>query len=197
MKFILPLICGVLTTSLFAQTSASTGGQTGTSSGSGQSQPTSGNATDSEVPTLFWQATLPGGVYLVALKSITSCSRHTYLLDGGLIVDEVTVDTNGQSLARFYYIAPLSDAMNSSTATGIVARGKQLLDMAGQRTGADIHNMVQKTYPTTTHARCVEYRLVDDRDLLSLYSSVTSAWQTGHGHKFTVKSSSQTDVTPP
>lgn len=196
MKFILPLICGVLTTGLFAQTAASTAGQTGQTNSSG-SQTSSGNTTDSEVPTLFWQATLPGGVYLVSLRSITSCSRHTYLLDGGIIVDEVTVDTNGQSLARFYYLAPVSDVMNSSTATGIMARGKQLLDMAGQRAGGDLHNMVQKTYPTTTHARTVEYRLVDDRDLLALYSSVTSAWQNGRGRKFTVKAATPTDFTPP
>ena len=43
----------------------------------------------------FWQGSLPGGSYAVALSRITSISKHEYLLDGNLIVTEVTIDTIG------------------------------------------------------------------------------------------------------
>ena len=174
MKFILPLLC-VLVTGAFAQTGQNT------NSGSNKS------TTDTEVPTHFWQATLPGGEYLVALSRITAVSHHTYLLNGGIIVNEVTVDTDGQSLARFYYLAPVTDATNSTTASNLADRGKQLLDMANERVGGDLNTMVVKKYPETTHARTVEYRLLDEKDLLALYGSVSSAWQSGRGRKFTVK----------
>ena len=49
----------------------------------------------------FWQATVNGGHFMVALDRIVSVSRHKYVLDGTLTVDEVTVDTVGQALARF------------------------------------------------------------------------------------------------
>ena len=173
MKYILPLVF-VLTAGAFAQTNTST-------------TPTKSTTTDTEVPTRFWQANLPGGQYLVALTHITAVSSHKYLLDGGIIVNEVTIDTVGQSLARFYYLAPVTEGMASNTATGIVNRGKELLDQAGDRTGSDLHNMVVKKYPETTHARSVEYRLLDEKDLLALMGSVTNAWQTGKGRKFTVK----------
>ena len=66
------------------------------------------NTEDSPQSNRFWQATLPGGHYMVALDRISSVSRHRYvLLDGSAIVDEVTIDALGQALARFYYIAPV------------------------------------------------------------------------------------------
>ena len=42
---------------------------------------------------------------MVALDRIASVSRHKYVLDGALIIDEVTVDTVGQASARFYFIS--------------------------------------------------------------------------------------------
>ena len=55
---------------------------------------------ESAGPSRFWQATLSGGHFMVALDRIASVSRHKYVLDGALIIDEVTVDTVGQALAR-------------------------------------------------------------------------------------------------
>jgi len=72
------------------------------------------NTEDSPRANRFWQATLPGGHYMVALDRISSVSRHRYLLDGALIVDEVTIDSLGQALARFYHISPVTDATAAS-----------------------------------------------------------------------------------
>lgn len=124
---------------------------------------------------------------MVALDKITAVSRHKYVLDGALLVDEVTVDTVGQSLVRFYYITPITDAMAGNSAAGLANRGKQLLDTVASRAGTDVQNMVQKKYPETTHAKEVEYRVLSEGELSSLYSSVRSAWESGRGRNFTIK----------
>lgn len=139
---------------------------------------------DSVGPNRFWQATLAGGHYMVALDRIVSVSRHKYVLDGAVIVDEVNVDTTGQALVRFYFISPITDGVKSNAITQLADRGKELLDNAAQRGGTEIQNMVVKKYPETTHAKIVEYRLMSESDLSSLYGSVSNAWETGKGRKF-------------
>lgn len=144
------------------------------------------NTSETTGPRRFWQANVPGGSYMVALDRIASVSKHTYIIDGNLSVTEVVIDTNGNSLARFYYIEPVGgDASN--VGAGIKRRGQEILEKAGQRTGVDVNSTVVKQYPTTTHAKTVEYRVSDVGDLNKLYGSVTSAWTKGHGKKFTIK----------
>src|SRR5690606_9670201 len=65
------------------------------------------SSSDTTGPRRFWQANLAGGHYMVAIDRISSVSRHSYVLDGAVIVDEVTVDTLGQALARFYFLKPV------------------------------------------------------------------------------------------
>ena len=134
----------------------------------------------------FWQGTLPGGSYMVALNRISSISKHEYLLDGNLIVTEVTIDTIGSSILRVYQITPAAQYGTLATGRKIVERGRDLLDRAGQRTGADIANMVQKQYPTTTHARTVEFRVKDLGTLDALLNSARNALLSGKGRKFVV-----------
>lgn len=135
----------------------------------------------------FWQASVAGGSFMVALDRIVSVSRHKYLLDGAVIVDEVTVDTAGQALARFYFISPVTDAAPGNTVSGLANRGKELVDKAAQRVGTDAQNMVVKKYPDTTHAKSIEYRILSESELTSLYSSVKNAWETGRGRVFNAK----------
>jgi hypothetical protein len=135
----------------------------------------------------FWQAGVPGGHYMVALDRIASISMHQYVLDGQLLVNEMVIDTNGRSLARFYHVTTVAEGSNSATARKVVERGQELLDRAGQRAGTNAHNLAQKNYPTTSHAGMVEYRILDLRDLDALHRSVKSAWETGRGRRITLK----------
>lgn len=147
---------------------------------------------DSQQPNRFWQASFPGGgQYMVALERISAISRHKYLIDGGIVVDEVTIDSVGQALVRIYYLSPLTDAAKG-TGTGaaaarIVDRGRELVDRAGEITGTNAHNMVIKKFPETTHARTVEYRVESESVLAALHNSARTAWESGRGRKFTVK----------
>jgi hypothetical protein len=147
---------------------------------------------DSPQSKRFWQATLPGGHYMVALDGITSVSRHRYLLlDGSAMVDEVTIDTAGQALARFYYIAPVTETATGShtgeIAKRITDRAGQLVDKAADTVGTSAHQMVIKKFPETTHARTIEYRLLSAEELTDLYQSVRTSWENDRGRKFTVK----------
>jgi hypothetical protein len=146
---------------------------------------------DSASANRFWQATLGGGHYMVVLDRISSVSRHKYVLDGALIVDEVTVDALGQSLARFYFITPISDAVKGNGAAAVVSsavdRGREMIDKAAATAGTAVHQMVVKKFPETTHAHTVEYRLLSEAELIGLHASVRDAWESGRGRKFTVK----------
>lgn len=144
-------------------------------------------AGDSAGPARFWQAKLSGGHFMVALDKIASVSRHKYVLDGAVIVDEVTVDTVGQALTRFYFITPITNAAGSNTASSIAARGQELLDKAAERVGTEAHEMVVKKYGISSHAKSIEYRLLAEKDLDALYASLRNAWESGRGRQFSVK----------
>jgi hypothetical protein len=143
------------------------------------------NSGESDGPRRFWQASVPGGHYMVAIDRIASVSMQTYMLDAALVVHEVTVDASGQALARFYYIEP-----PSAPGTGVgqvLERGKQVVEQVGKRTGNDSANMVVKKYPETTHAKTVEFRLQSQAELDALYRSLRDTWESGRGRRFTVK----------
>lgn len=144
-------------------------------------------AEESDAHRRFWQASIPGGHYMVAIDRVASISMHEYVLDTNLLVTEMVIDTNGRGLARFYHVAHALENSSSGTARRVVEKGQELLDRAGQRAGTDVHNLPQKNYPTTSHAGMVEYRVLDLRDLNALYKSLQNAWETGKGRRITVK----------
>ena len=135
----------------------------------------------------FWEASVSGGNYVVALSRITSVSRHSYASDGAVIVDEVTVDTEGQAIARFYFIKPIEAGGTGAAAGAAAERVLELVDGAARRNGVDVQDMVVKQYPLTTHAKTIEYRLYSEEQLSVLFRSVKTAWQTGRGRVFTAK----------
>lgn len=145
--------------------------------------------TDSATPEAFWRAKVPGGEFIVALSHISSVSRHKYLLDGALIVDEVTIDTDGQALARFYVITPVSMPDTPATfAKQAADRGKEIAEQLAARSNVKLQNMVMKKYPDTSHAKSIEYRVMKEAELTSLLTSVETAWYSGKGRKFAIAS---------
>lgn len=150
-------------------------------------QDNQGNQDQTDQPGLprFWEAKLGGGEFVVALDRITSISRHKYVLDGALIVDEVTIDTTGQGLARFYYITPITSGVPGAAAAQVAEKAMGLVDSAARTAGSDLQNMVVKKYPLTTHTKTIEYRLLSEGQLNVLFQSAKTAWQTGKGRVFT------------
>lgn len=161
--------------------------------GFGQTSATNNNRLeDREQPTRFWQASFPdGGSYMVALDRISAVSRHKYLIDGGIVVDEVTIDTVGQGLVRVYYMAPLTELTKGSgtgaAAARIVDRGRELVDRAAEVAGTSAHNMVVKKFPETTHSKTIEYRVSSQAELVALHTSVKTAWENNRGRSLIMK----------
>ncbi|MFM2171768.1 MAG: hypothetical protein RI957_1997 [Verrucomicrobiota bacterium] len=136
----------------------------------------------------FWQCNINGGEVMVAVDRIGAISKTQYLLDGGLLCTEVTIDTlGGQSLTRIYHVVPATEAVATNAASKIVARAKEVVDNTSARAGSKLHEMVQKSYPTTTHAHTVEFRVMDLQDLDALYASLKATWTSGKGRTFTIR----------
>ena len=61
------------------------------------------------------------------------------------------------------------------------------------RAGTSAQDMVVKKYPDTTHAKSIEYRVLSEAELTSLYGSARTAWESGRGRQFTGKGTSKTE----
>ena len=148
------------------------------------------SSSDSPSNNEFWQANLPGGNYIVSLGSITSVSNHAYILDGAVVVTEVTIDTTGSTVARFYQLTPLPAYTNSDIA-GLFSEGlSELKNLTSEITGAgnqDASKLVQKKYPQTTHAKTVEYQIESLSQLSALFRSASTAWMRGSGRTFSIR----------
>jgi hypothetical protein len=125
----------------------------------------------------LFRAQLPGGIYQVAVRNIVSVSSHEYLVDGPARVVEVNIDTVGSILARFYFIEPNLPKPPSGLGASVVDKAQQYLAEAADKTGQDAWKKVIKNYPTTTHARTVEYRLQTREDLNKVFEAAEEAFR--------------------
>lgn len=157
-----------------------------------QSLPAQGNEgggfSDEEGRGRFWELSLPeGNHFMVALDRIASISKSSYILDGGLIVTEINIDTNGSALCRIYQLTPAAESTALDGAKVLTERAREGLNRASDVTGSNLADMVQKNYPTTTHAKTIEYRVREKETLNSLYQSLTTAWSANKGRRFTIE----------
>lgn len=133
----------------------------------------------------FWQAEMPAGNYIVRLSVITSVSMHEYIVDGAARVTEVTIGTFGTELARFYFIEPNVPQAPGGVGQSAINLVQEKLQTVTERVNAeDVWKAVAKNYPTTTHARTIEYRLATKESLKKLFESLQTSWLTGRGSVF-------------
>ncbi len=133
----------------------------------------------------FWRAVLPGGIYRVRLDRIQSVSTHEYTIEPLTRVTELTIDTGGAVVTRFYYL----EILTPQTPMGL---GQSAVDLIKEKT-EDVSNKVigdmgvwkkvTKIYPSTTHAHTVEYRVESKDGIRKLMSSAEKAWSTNHGEE--------------
>ena len=145
------------------------------------------NSSSDPIPSKFWKASLPGGEYMVALSSISSIAKHTYIVDGTARVYEVTVADKSSAIARFYYIEAVTDSSPLNAGQVVLDRLKNASKEATERVGAgDVWDQVIKNYPSSTHAKTIEFRLTVKSNIDSAYESVSRAWEKGRGENFKV-----------
>ena len=133
----------------------------------------------------IWRADLPGGEYIVRLSAITSVSLHEYIVDGAARVVEVNISTSGSQLARFYHIEPYPPKAPVPAGQRVLsAIENKAKEVSARLETDDIRANVVKSYPTTTHAHTVEYRLADRESLSKLFNSIEEAWLNGRAGSF-------------
>ncbi|MEM1059463.1 MAG: hypothetical protein AAGK14_09470 [Verrucomicrobiota bacterium] len=129
-----------------------------------------------------WKAELPGGEYIVKLDRIASISLHDYTVDGTLAVSEMTITTDTSVTARFYYLEPKQLSGVGGAGDGamrtIQDKATETMRRLNQDAAETMMNEVIKTYPLTTHAHMVEYRMTSRDSLKAAYDSATKAWLT-------------------
>jgi hypothetical protein len=162
MRFLLAILLLAPALAGFSQTSSPTPSAT----------PLSGAA----IP--LWRCVLPGGTYEVAIRCIVSVSEHEYIVDGAARVTEVNVDTLGSMAVRFYYLEPLTPNSPIGLGQSAINKAQELAQNLATRAGQEeVWQKVVKSYPTTTHARTIEYRLESKDDLDKLFKSADKAFR--------------------
>ncbi len=134
----------------------------------------------------IWRANMPAGTYELAVSSIIAVTSHEYVVDGAARVTEVNIDTNGQLLARFYYIESAVTSGPGGLGAATLGKVQGLLAEGAERSGTDAWKKVVKSYPTTTHARTVEYRVANKDALNRIFSSASKAFRSGRGEEITI-----------
>jgi len=138
----------------------------------------------------LFRAQLPGGIYEVAVRSIVSVSMHEYLVDGPVRVVEMNIDTQGSALVRFYFLEPNVPNAPGGVGAALVDKAQQLLTQAADKTGQDAWKKVIKNYPTTTHARTVEYRLQSRDELNKVFEAAEDAFRLQRNRTVKIEASS-------
>jgi hypothetical protein len=139
--------------------------------------PTGPTPTGNNAAKALFRCTLPGGVYEVAVGAMIAVTSHEYLVDGIARVVEVNIDTNGSLLARFYFIEPNTPNTPAGLGASTLETAQRLLTEGADKTGQDVWKKVVKSYPTTTHARTVEYRLESREQLNKVYAAAEEAFR--------------------
>ena len=129
----------------------------------------------------IWRVNMPGGTYELIVGAMVSVSSHEYVIEPGTTrVTEVNVDTNGQMCVRFYYIEPAMVTPPGGIGAATFDKLKSITNEVGERTGtAEMWKNVRKTYPTTTHARTIEYRVSSKDSLSKIFSSASKCLRSG------------------
>lgn len=139
--------------------------------------------TDTDSNPRFWQANFTnGGHYMVKLDRVVSVSKHQYISDGVARVTEVTIATDSEVVARFYFLEPVGKDTPISAGAILINRAQDLSQQAAARVSPSAAQLqVVKNYPASTHAHTVEYVLQTAAALESLYGSVVSSVSVGRG----------------
>jgi hypothetical protein len=176
----------LLATSAFAQQTGGTGGTSNPASPTGSPTPTPTPPATPAPTRNLWTCSTPGGTYQVLVSAMLSVSQQEYIVDGAARVTEVNIDTQGQFAVRFYYIEPAVVAGPGGIGAATFGKVQDVLSQAADRSGSDVWKKVVKSYPTTTHARTIEYRVGSKDSLTKIFTSAAGAQGTGKPDTVTI-----------
>ena len=135
----------------------------------------------------FWEFLHPGGTALVSLAEITAIDVHSYLIEGGFRVWELNVCDKSAFALRIYSVEKLEATDSVASLKSASRKAEETAEKAAEKLGAeDPWQKVVKDYPTTTHAKTVEFRVDKKETVLEIYKHVRQSWVTKRGGRFTV-----------
>ncbi len=155
---------------------------TGNLAAQGQAPQTSNNPNNSEEEASTadgWRGFLSidyhGGRFVMPYSRIVSISQHDYIVDGGGRVYELTIDTSGAVVARFYFLESMLENNPLKAGQIINNRIKDITSRAEDKSGQDARSVI-KHYPQTTHAKMVEFNVSSRSHLSTIFNHVTREW---------------------
>lgn len=135
---------------------------------------------DSVTATGYITVTTPSGEYITDRREVTSLSAHTYEIEGGMRVWEVTLSERSANTIRWYYtkalpVEPVTAGSPSDEGTGgkldtLDGKKSKAAPAANADPESKLKVPVRKSYPGTTHAHTVEFRTTSLQQLDELYA---------------------------
>lgn len=123
----------------------------------------------------FWGTSGAGGEYAVRVDKIISVSSHTYVVDGAAKVTEVNIATDSPVLVRYYHIDLITPETPGAIGKSVINKVTEVAtEAAGRVVPSDLK--VIKNYPTTTHARTIEFRLRTRDEVEKILKSAKQAF---------------------
>ncbi|QQL44441.1 hypothetical protein [Sulfuriroseicoccus oceanibius] len=147
---------------------------------------------ETDLKSRIWGYTSPAGTYEVRVDHISSISKTEYLIEGNIMVYEVTIDTIGQTTARFYYGEPWTPKTSVGAVENATNRARDIGNTLNQRAGqvsGQVDRLVIKNYgpPNTTHAKTIEFKVANRSELNQVYQAARNSWIKGRGRNMRVK----------
>ncbi len=116
---------------------------------------------------------------------MVSVSLHEYIVDGVARVTEANIDTTGNALVRFYHLEPLTPQSPMTIGQSVVNKLQEMTTEAADRTGQEEPwKKVAKTFPGSTHAHTIDFRVESKETLRKLVESADNALKNGRDTTF-------------
>lgn len=123
------------------------------------------------------------GEACINVMSITSITKHSYKLNGGIKVSEVTIDTIGNNTLRFYYV---DTSLPSPAPTG-ASKGVDMENVRSKVLNGKDADLPSVKFPEGTYAHSVEYQLPSEAAVNRLYTTAVTVWDAGAPKNVTFK----------
>ncbi len=125
----------------------------------------------------YWKADFCDRAFVVPHSAITSLSLSRYIVDGAMVVTEVSVGTMGSVQGRFYYAEATGVQTPYGAGQSLIETAKTRVQEVGDRFGAgQVQTEVIKSYPLSTHAHTAEFRLASQDEVKKLYESLETSY---------------------
>ncbi len=133
-----------------------------------------------DIPQPYWIGVFGSpdtAVACVKLQTITSISKHSYLIDNKIPVKEVTIDTLGNHAIRIY-------CFHHPAEERLAEKLSNTRSLAREKTSGVTAPLPGKKYPEGTCSHNVEFLISDGKVLDDIYQSLITAWTTNRGCTF-------------